>query len=399
MMDWDSKVASNIKAVEFSGIRKFFDLASTMKDVISLGVGEPDYSAPDPVIEACIASLKRKETSYTSNWGLLELRKEIGKLFETRYGVKYNPNDEIMVTVGVSEAIGVILTAILNPGDEVLIPDPAYLAYPACVSIAHGKPVLVPTFAKDEFRLTVEELEKKVTPRTKAILIGYPNNPTGTVMNRDSLMKIASFAEKHDLIVISDEIYCDLTYEGQHTCFASFPGMHDRTFVMNGFSKSYAMTGLRVGYICGPAQIMQQVYKVHQYEILCTSVTSQYGAIAALKYCDDDVKAMFREYKIRRDIVYDGLCQMGLSVVKPQGAFYIFPDISVTGMNDEEFADRLLKEEKVGVVPGSCFGPGGKNHIRISYAASRENLVEALKRMAQFVKKYKKLNDAGHLFP
>jgi len=370
-MDWDSKVASNIKAVEFSGIRKFFDLASTMKDVISLGVGEPDYSAPDPVIEA----------------------------FETRYGVKYNPNDEIMVTVGVSEAIGVILTAILNPGDEVLIPDPAYLAYPACVSIAHGKPVLVPTFAKDEFRLIVEELEKKVTPRTKAILIGYPNNPTGTVMNRDSLMKIASFAEKHDLIVISDEIYCDLTYEGQHTCFASFPGMHDRTFVMNGFSKSYAMTGLRVGYICGPAQIMQQVYKVHQYEILCTSVTSQYGAIAALKYCDDDVKAMFREYKIRRDIVYDGLCQMGLSVVKPQGAFYIFPDISVTGMNDEEFADRLLKEEKVGVVPGSCFGPGGKNHIRISYAASRENLVEALKRMAQFVKKYKKLNDAGHLFP
>ena len=395
MMDWDSKVASNIKAVEFSGIRKFFDLASTMKDVISLGVGEPDYSAPDPVIEACIASLKRKETSYTSNWGLLELRKEIGKLFETRYGVKYNPNDEIMVTVGVSEAIGVILTAILNPGDEFLIPDPAY---PACVSIAHGKPVLVPTFAKDEFRLTVEELEKKVTPRTKAILIGYPNNPTGTVMNRDSLMKIASFAEKHDLIVISDEIYCDLTYEGQHTCFASFPGMHDRTFVMNGFSKSYAMTGLRIGYICGPAQIMQQVYKVHQYEILCTSVTSQYGAIAAFKYCDDDVKAMFREYKIRRDIVYDGLCQMGLSVVKPQGAFYIFPDISVTGMNDEEFADRLLKEEKVGVVPGSCFGPGGKNHIRISYAASRENLVEALKRMAQFVKKYKKLNDAGHLF-
>lgn len=390
MMDWDSKVASNIKTVEFSGIRKFFDLASTMKDVISLGVGEPDYSAPEQVIEACIASLKRKETSYTSNWGLLELRKEIGKLFETRYGVTYNPDDEIMVTVGVSEAIGAILTTILNPGDEVLIPDPAYLAYPACVSIAHGKPILVPTYAKDGFRLSVEELEKNITPGTKAILIGYPNNPTGTVMDRDSLVKVASFAEKHDLIVISDEIYCDLTYEGKHTCFASLPGMRDRTLVMNGFSKSYAMTGLRVGYICGPAQIMQQVYKVHQYEILCTSVTSQYGAIAALKYCNDDVKAMFREYKTRRNIVYDGLCRMGLSVVKPQGAFYIFPDISVTGMNDEEFADRLLKEEKVGVVPGSCFGPQGENHIRISYAASREKLLEALKRMARFVDKHRK---------
>ena len=390
MMDWDSKVASNIKTVEFSGIRKFFDLASTMKDVISLGVGEPDYSAPEQVIEACIASLKRKETSYTSNWGLLELRKEIGKLFETRYGVTYNPDDEIMVTVGVSEAIGAILTTILNPGDEVLIPDPAYLAYPACVSIAHGKPVLVPTYAKDGFRLSVEELEKNITPRTKAILIGYPNNPTGTVMDRDALVKVASFAEKHDLIVISDEIYCDLTYEGKHTCFASLPGMRDRTLVMNGFSKSYAMTGLRVGYICGPAQIMQQVYKVHQYEILCTSVTSQYGAIAALKYCNDDVKAMFREYETRRNIVYDGLCRMGLSVVKPEGAFYIFPDISVTGMNDEEFADRLLKEEKVGVVPGSCFGPQGKNHIRISYAASREKLLEALKRMARFVDKHRK---------
>lgn len=390
MMDWDSKVASNIKTVEFSGIRKFFDLASTMKDVISLGVGEPDYSAPEQVIEACIASLKRKETSYTSNWGLLELRKEIGKLFETRYGVTYNPDDEIMVTVGVSEAIGAILTTILNPGDEVLIPDPAYLAYPACVSIAHGKPILVPTYAKDGFRLSVEELEKNITPGTKAILIGYPNNPTGTVMDRDSLVKVASFAEKHDLIVISDEIYCDLTYEGKHTCFASLPGMRDRTLVMNGFSKSYAMTGLRVGYICGPAQIMQQVYKVHQYEILCTSVTSQYGAIAALKYCNDDVKAMFREYETRRNIVYDGLCRMGLSVVKPEGAFYIFPDISVTGMNDEEFADRLLKEEKVGVVPGSCFGPQGENHIRISYAASREKLLEALKRMARFVDKHRK---------
>lgn len=390
MINWDEKVASNIKAVPFSGIRKFFDLASTMKDVISLGVGEPDYSAPDKVIDACIESLKRKETSYTSNWGLLELRQEIAKLFHNRYHVDYDPVDEVMVTVGVSEGIGLVMTTLLNPGDEVLIPDPAYLAYPACVSIAGGKPVLVPTYGENEFKLTVEELEKKVTPRTKAILIGYPNNPTGTVMDRTSLEKIAAFAEKHDLVVISDEIYCDLTYEGTHTCFASLPGMKERTLSMNGFSKSYAMTGLRIGYICGPKEIMQQIYKVHQYEILCASVTSQYGAIAALKYCDDDVKAMYNEYKARRDMVYEGLRKIGLSVFKPKGAFYIFPDISITGMDDEEFADRLLKEEKVGVVPGTCFGPQGKNHIRISYAASRENLAEALKRIGHFVDEYRK---------
>ena len=226
-MNWDNKFASDVKAVPFSGIRKFFDLASSMKDVISLGVGEPDYAAPDKVIHACIDSLERKETSYTSNWGLLELREEIAKLFAKRYGLTYDPKDEIMVTVGVSEAIGLVMTTFLNPGDEVLIPDPAYLAYPACVSIAHGVPVLVPTYAKDEFRLTVEELEKKVTPKTKAILIGYPNNPTGTIMDRASLEKVAAFAKAHDLIVIADEIYCDLTYEGQHTCFASLPDMQE----------------------------------------------------------------------------------------------------------------------------------------------------------------------------
>ena len=389
-MDWDAKIASNIKAVPFSGIRKFFDLASTMEDVISLGVGEPDYSAPDKVISACIDSLKRKETSYTSNWGLLELRREIASLFHNLYGVDYAPEDEIMVTVGVSEAIGIILTTLLNQGDEVLIPDPAYLAYPACVSIAGGKPVLVPTFAKDDFKLTVDELEKKVTSRTKAILIGYPNNPTGTVMDRDPLLEIADFARRHDLVVISDEIYCDLTYEGNHTCFASLPGMKERTLTMNGFSKSYAMTGLRVGYVCGPREVMEAIYKVHQYEILCASVTSQYGAIAALRHCDEDVKAMYNEYAARRELVYEGLKDMGLSVSKPKGAFYIFPDISITGMNDEEFADRLLREEKVGVVPGTCFGEQGKNHIRISYAASRENLREALRRMHRFVDKYRK---------
>lgn len=389
-MDWNSKFATDVKSVSFSGIRKFFDLASTMKDVVSLGVGEPDYAAPDKVIDACIASLKRKETSYTSNWGILGLRQEIAKLFKKRYDLDYDPTDEVMVTVGVSEAIGIIMTTFLNPGDEVLIPDPAYLAYPACVSIAHGKPVLVPTYAENEFKLTVEELEKKVTPKTKALLIGYPNNPTGTVMDKKSLEDIAAFAKEHDLIVISDEIYCDLTYEGQHTCFASLPGMRERTLVMNGFSKSYAMTGMRIGYICAPREALEEIYKVHQYEILCASTTSQYGALEALRSCDDDVKAMYDEYAARREMIYQGLIDMGLPVFKPKGAFYIFPDISCTGMDDETFCDRLLKEERVGVVPGTCFGPQGKNHIRISYAASRENIAEALKRMGRFVEKYRK---------
>lgn len=388
-MNWNDKVAKNVQEVSFSGIRKFFDLASSMKDVISLGVGEPDFAAPDKVLHACIESLGRKETSYTSNWGLLELRTEISKLYKNRYDLDYNPTDEVMVTVGVSEAITIVMQTLLNPGDEVLIPDPAYLAYPACVRLVGGNPVLVPTFAHDEFKLKVEELEKKITPKTKAILIGYPNNPTGTVMEKESLEKIAGFVKEHDLIVISDEIYCDLTYEGAHTCFASLPDMRERTIVLNGFSKSYAMTGLRVGYVCGPKEIMQSLYKVHQYEILCASSTSQYGAITALQECDADVKMMFDEYAERREIVYNALISMGLDVFKPKGAFYMFPDISCTGMDDEEFCDRLLCEERVGMVPGSCFGLQGRNHVRISYAASRENLIEAMKRMAAFVEKYK----------
>lgn len=390
MMNWDSKFAANVKAVPPSGIRKFFDLANTMEGVISLGVGEPDYSAPDKVIDACIASLKAKETSYTSNLGLLELREEIAKLFHNHYHVDYDPKKEIIVTVGVSEAIDIAMRSVLNPGDEVLIPDPAYVAYPACVKFAGGVPVLVPTFEKDDFRLTVEELEKKVTPKTKVLLIGYPNNPTGTVMDRASLEAVAAFAKKHDLIVISDEIYCELTYEGKHTCFASLPDMRERTIVLNGFSKAHAMTGLRIGYLCAPAEAVDMIYKVHQYAILCASVTSQYGAIAALKYCDDSVKAMFDEYNARRKMIYKGLQDIGLHVFEPKGAFYIFPDITCTGMDDETFSEELLKEEKVGVVPGSCFGEQGRGHVRMSYATSSANIEEALKRMGRFVAKHKK---------
>lgn len=389
-MDWNSKISQNVSVVPPSGIRKFFDLANSMEGVISLGVGEPDYAAPDKVIQACIESLKEKKTSYTSNLGLIELRKDISKLFSERYHVDYDPADEIVVTVGVSEAISIAMSALLNPGDEVLIPDPAYVAYPACVHFAGGTPVLVPTWEKDDFKLTVEELEKKVTPKTKILLIGYPNNPTGTVMTREDLEKIAEFAKAHDLIVISDEIYCDLTYEGQHTCFAALPGMKERTIVLNGFSKSYAMTGLRIGYMCAPKDAVTSIFKVHQYEILCASSTSQYGAIAALEQCDDDVKAMYDEYAARRVIVYEGLKSIGLPVFEPKGAFYIFPDITSTGLSDEEFSELLLKEEKVGVVPGSCFGEQGKGHIRISYAASRENIEEALNRIGRFVARHKK---------
>lgn len=389
-MDWNSKISHNVSVVPPSGIRKFFDLANSMEGVISLGVGEPDYAAPDKVINACIESLKEKKTSYTSNLGLIELRKDIAKLFTERYGVDYDPASEIVVTVGVSEAISIAMSALLNPGDEVLIPDPAYVAYPACVHFAGGTPVLVPTWEKDDFKLTVEELEKKVTPKTKILLIGYPNNPTGTVMTRDELAKIAEFAKAHDLIVISDEIYCDLTYEGQHTCFAALPGMKERTIVLNGFSKSYAMTGLRIGYMCAPKEAVTSIFKVHQYEILCASSTSQYGAIAALEQCDDDVKAMYDEYAARRIIVYEGLKSIGLPVFEPKGAFYIFPDITCTGLSDEEFSEQLLKEEKVGVVPGSCFGEQGKGHIRISYAASRENIEEALTRIGRFVERHRK---------
>lgn len=389
-MDWNSKISHNVSVVPPSGIRKFFDLANTMEGVISLGVGEPDYAAPDKVIDACIESLKAKETSYTSNLGLISLRRDVAKLFSSRYGVEYDPASEIVITVGVSEAITIAMTALLNPGDEVLIPDPAYVAYPACVHFAGGTPVLVPTYEKDDFKLKVEELEKKVTDKTKILLIGYPNNPTGTVMTKEDLEEIAKFAEKHDLIVISDEIYCDLTYEGTHTCFASLPGMKDRTIVLNGFSKSYAMTGLRIGYLCAPKAAVDSIYKVHQYAILCASATSQFGAVAALEECDEDVHAMYEEYAARRVMVYEGLKKIGLPVFEPKGAFYIFPDITCTGMTDEEFSENLLKEEKIGVVPGSCFGEQGKGHIRISYAASRENIAEALKRIGAFVERHRK---------
>ncbi len=389
-MNWNDKISPIVAAVPPSGIRKFFDVASTMEGVISLGVGEPDFSAPPAIIDTCVKSLEDGLTSYTGNAGLPELRKEIAKLFVEKYGVEYDPMKEIIITVGVSEAIDITMRTILNPGDEVLIPDPAYVAYPASVSFAGGKPVLVPTYMENDFRLTVEALEEKVTDKTKALFIGFPNNPTGTVMDRESLEKIAEFVEKHDLIVVSDEIYCELTYEGEHTCFASLPGMRERTVVLNGFSKAHAMTGLRIGYTCAPKEVSEMMLKVHQYAILCASTTGQYGAITALRECDDDVARMKAEYDARRKVIYEALKDMGLEVFEPKGAFYIFPDISSVGMDDETFAHTLLMEEKVAVVPGSAFGEQGHNHIRCSYATGMDDLKEALRRIAAFIERHRK---------
>lgn len=384
-MDWKTKMVPRVVSIPPSGIRKFFDLASTMDNVISLGVGEPDFNAPDKVIQACIASLEKGETSYTGNSGILPLREEIAKLFAEHYGVEYDPKTEITVTIGVSEAIDMTLRALLNPGDEVLIPDPAYVAYPACVTLAGGTPVLVPTRQEDGFRLTAKALEQYITEKTKVLLIGFPNNPTGTVMDRESLLAIAEVAKRHDLVVISDEIYAELTYEGAHTCIASLPGMRERTVVFNGFSKAYAMTGMRIGYACAPRELTETMFKIHQYAIMCAPTTSQKGALAALRECDADVAAMKAEYDRRRLFVYDKLTKMGLPCVKPQGAFYIFPDIRGTGLTDNEFAEGLLAAERVAVVPGSAFGEQGKGHVRISYAASMENLAEAMKRIARFI--------------
>lgn len=390
-MKWDYKTASNVRNIKPSGIRKFFDIAAQVKGVLSLSIGEPDFAAPDKVLEAMKNSLRRKETSYTANSGILELREEVGKFFQKHYGVAYDPNDEILITVGVSEGLSMALLAYTEPGDEVIIPDPAYVAYPAAVEVAGGKPVFVPTYAEDDFKVTVEALEKVVTPKTKVLVIGYPNNPTGTMMTKEELLPIAEFAKKHDLIVMSDEIYCELVYgDAKFTSFAALPDMRERTIIFNGFSKAWAMTGMRLGYICAPREGLAPILKLHQYAIMCANTQAQVGGIEALRECDEEVEAMRQEYDRRRKVIYQGIRDMGLPVFEPKGAFYIFPDIRSTGMSSAEFCEKLVQEEKVAVVPGSAFGENGEGFIRISYAASMETIEEALKRMNRFVKKYKK---------
>ena len=389
MSKWTERLSPQVRSIAPSGIRKFFDIAAKMEDVISLGVGEPDFVTPWSIRESCVYGLERGYTSYTANRGTPELRQEIANHFFRRYELKYNFETDILVTVGVSEALDLAMRAILAPGDEVLIPEPCYVSYPACTILAGGVPVIVPAKIENEFRITPEELEPHVTDKTKAILIGYPNNPTGAVMEREDLLKIADFAEKHDLIVISDEIYGDLTYgEREHVCFAALPNMQDRTILLNGFSKAYAMTGWRIGYALGNPEIIAAMTKIHQYTMLCAPITAQMAAVEALRNGEKYMRKMVLEYDRRRRLIYDGFQKMGLKTFEPKGAFYIFPDITTTGYNSTEFAEALIKAEHVALVPGSAFGTSGEGYVRCSYAASIGKISEALARIENFLKNH-----------
>lgn len=384
-MNWAERVSPIVRSIPPSGIRRFFDIVAEMSGVISLGVGEPDFVTPWHIRESCVHGLQRGYTAYTSNYGLLELRQEIAKMIEADYGVIYNPKCEALVTVGVSEALDLAMRAILSPGDEVLVPEPCYVSYQACVTLAGGKPVSVSTSRENEFRVTVDQLAAALTPRTKALLIGYPNNPTGAVMPREDLAAIAQFAEKNDLIVISDEIYANLTYDGVHTCFASLPGMRDRTILLNGFSKAYAMTGWRIGYALGNADFIGAMTKIHQFTMLCAPITAQIAAVEALQQGRPSRDRMVAEYDKRRRLMVEGFRNMGLDCFEPKGAFYVFPSIQNTGLTSLEFAEKLLQAEKVALVPGNAFGACGEGYVRCSYAASSKNLTEALDRIARFV--------------
>ena len=383
-------IAKKITQVRPSGIRKFFDIASEMDDVISLGVGEPDFDTPWRIREEGIFSLERGRTFYTSNAGLQELRDEICRYLDRKIHVSYDPKKETMVTVGGSEAIDVALRCMLDPGDEVMIPQPCYVSYVPCTIMADGVPVIVELKNENEFKLTVEDMEKKVTDRTKILVMPFPNNPTGSIMTREDLEPVAEFVKKHDLYVISDEIYSELSYKGEHVSIASLPGMRERTIVINGFSKGFAMTGWRLGYCCGPEEILSQMIKLHQFAIMCAPTNSQYAAVEGLRSCEDDVEEMRRAYNQRRRYLMHEFERMGLKCFEPYGAFYVFPSIREFGMSSDEFATRLLKEERVAVVPGSAFGECGEGFLRISYAYSLEDLKAALGRLEHFIQRLRK---------
>lgn len=389
--NWEDRISPAIKAVPPSGIRRFFDIAAEMDDVISLGVGEPDFVTPWSIRESCVYGLEQGYTSYTANRGLLELRQEICNLQKRSNNLDYDAKTDCLVTVGVSEALDIALRAILSPGDEVLIPEPCYVSYTACTTMAGGVPVPVPTKIENDFRVTPADLEPHVTEKTRAILIGYPNNPTGTILTRKEMEDLADFAVKHDLIVMSDEIYGDLTYGGEkHICFASLPGMQERTILFNGFSKAYAMTGWRIGYALANKAIISAMTKIHQYTMLCAPITAQIAAVEALRHGEKYMKKMVSEYDKRRRLIYEGLQKAGLSCFEPKGAFYIFPDIRSTGLTSEEFAEKLLMKEHVALVPGSAFGACGEGYVRCSYATSVANISEAIARVDHFVQHIKK---------
>jgi len=387
-MNIADKIATRVATMPPSGIRKFFDVVTEMGNAISLGVGEPDFDTPWHIREEAIYSLEQGKTVYSANAGMLPLRQEISKYMKRKFDLSYNEADQILVTVGGSEGIDVALRTLLNGGEEVLIPEPSFVAYMPCTVFAGGVPVPIATKAKNEFKLTAQELEEAITEKSKILIFPYPNNPTGAIMEEDELQAIAKIVKKHDLIVLSDEIYAELTYGTRHVSIASVEGMYERTIILSGLSKAYAMTGWRIGYALGPAAVIGAMTKMHQYVLMCAPTTSQYAAMAALKDGDEDIEHMKESYDVRRKLMIEGFRKMGLSCFEPKGAFYVFPSIKETGMNSLEFCEKLLQEEKVAVVPGDAFGKSGDGYIRCSYAYSVAELKEALIRIEKFVKKF-----------
>ncbi len=386
-MNTDKYISNVVKSIPPSGIRKFFDLVTNSKDIISLGVGEPDFVTPWEIRKEGINALDRGSTTYTSNLGLPELRMAISYFLKTHYNLTYDPEKEIMVTIGASEAIDLALRALLNDSDEVLVPEPSYVSYAPCVTLTRGIPVFVPTDEKNNFILTPDDLKSKITSKTKVLILPYPNNPTGAIMKKEELEEIVNIIIEHDLIVISDEIYSELTYEGRHVSIASLPGMKERTILINGFSKAFAMTGWRLGYIAAEHGFIEAMNKIHQYTTICAPITAQYAAIRGIYECEEDIVKMRETYDKRRKFIVNGFREMGLDCFEPKGAFYIFPSIKKTGMTSQEFCEKLLKEEKVAVVPGDAFGPSGEGFIRVSYAYSIDKIARALERIKNFAKR------------
>ena len=380
-----NRINATVRDIPRSGIRDFFDIVTTMKDVISLGIGEPDFDTPWHVREATVFALERGATHYTSNLGYLDLRRALARYVHKAFGCEYNPEDEVLVTVGVSEALDLALRALLNPGDEVLYHEPCYVSYRATILFAHGVPLAVETRAENGFRLTRAMLEARVTPRTKVLMLNFPNNPTGAVMSRAELEDIAAFARERDLIVITDEIYGELTYDARHQSIVSLPGLRERTIFLHGFSKAWAMTGFRLGYACGPAELIEAMMKIHQYTMLCASSLSQKAALEALARPEADVAEMVDEYRRRRNFIAEAFADMGLECHRPLGAFYAFPSVAKFGLSAKEFAMELLREEKVAVVPGTAFGSCGEGFVRCAYATGLDNIKEAMTRLRRFI--------------
>lgn len=389
MIDYNRVISQRVQAIKPSGIRKFFDILETMTDAISLGVGEPDFQTPWHIRDAGIYSLEKGFTKYTSNAGMTDLRREICAYLERRFDLSYNPDKQVLVTVGGSEAIDLAIRCITNPGDEILVPEPSFVCYGPIAELASGVPVPIPLTADNEFRLSPEQLEAVITPKTKALILPYPSNPTGGIMERADLEALAPILKKHNIVVISDEIYAELTYGQHHVSMANIPGMYEQTLVVNGMSKSYSMTGWRLGYVCGPQELIAQMTKIHQYAIMSAPTTSQYAAVEALKNGDEDIECMKEEYDGRRRYLVDGLRKLGLSCFEPKGAFYVFPCIRSTGLSSEDFCEQLLVQQKVACIAGNAFGESGEGFVRMCYAASMQDLEEALNRIGAFLESLK----------